>query len=58
MPAREAGFLALLAIAGDSYCEIAERKGVTYTNVNKHLARASRRTSRCARGGETAGAGP
>ena len=32
----EARYLALLA-AGYSYREIAEREGVTYTNVNKHL---------------------
>ena len=49
LPKREGRYLALLA-AGYTYREIAEREGVTYTNVNKHLARASRR-ARALRGG-------
>jgi DNA-directed RNA polymerase specialized sigma24 family protein len=43
--------------AGYSYREISEREGVTYTNVNKHLARASRRARERRLGGETDGAG-
>jgi DNA-binding CsgD family transcriptional regulator len=42
LPGREALYLALFA-AGYTYHEIAEREGVTYMNVNKHLARANRR---------------
>lgn len=34
---------AVLRVAGLSYREIAAREGVTYTNVNKHLTKASRR---------------
>ncbi|HEX4108124.1 MAG TPA: sigma factor-like helix-turn-helix DNA-binding protein [Solirubrobacteraceae bacterium] len=34
---------AVLRVAGFSYREIAARQGVTYTNVNKHLTKASRR---------------
>ncbi len=45
-------YLALLA-AGYTYHEISEREGVTYTNVNKHLARASRRGRALREGGET-----
>jgi RNA polymerase sigma factor (sigma-70 family) len=33
---------AVLRVAGLSYREIAVREGVTYTNVNKHLTKASR----------------
>jgi RNA polymerase sigma factor (sigma-70 family) len=39
LPERQRCYLALL-IAGYSYQEIVELAGVTYTNVNKHLARA------------------
>jgi RNA polymerase sigma factor (sigma-70 family) len=53
---REARYLALLA-AGYSYREIAEREGVTYTNVNKHLARGSRRARELRDGGENHSAG-
>ncbi|MGD9735967.1 MAG: RNA polymerase sigma factor [Solirubrobacterales bacterium] len=34
---------AVLRVVGFSYREIAAREGVTYTNVNKHLAKASQR---------------
>ena len=48
---REARYLALLA-AGYSYAEIAEREGVTYTNVNKHLSRGALRARELREGGE------
>ena len=41
LPERQRRYLALLA-AGFSYDEIAHRCDATYTNVNKHLARARR----------------
>jgi len=53
---REARYLALLA-AGYSYREIAEREGVSYSNVNKHLARGSRRARDLRDGGEKRSAG-
>ncbi len=56
LPERQARYLALFA-AGYTYREIAEREGVTYTNVNKHLARASQRAPALREGGETPGAG-
>ena len=48
---REARYLALLA-AGYSYKEIAQREGVTLTNVNKHLTRGSLRARELREGGE------
>lgn len=42
LPERQRRY-ALLKTAGLSYREIAEAQDVTYTNVNKHLAKASRR---------------
>lgn len=42
LPACQRRF-AVLRVSGLSYAEIAEQEGVTYTNVNKHLAKASRR---------------
>lgn len=42
LPERERRYLALLA-AGYRYHEIVEHAGVTYTNVNKYLAKARRR---------------
>ena len=48
---REARYLALLA-AGYSYAEIAEREGVTLTNVNKHLSRGALRARELREGGE------
>ena len=42
LPERERRYLALLA-AGYRYHEIVEHAGVTYTNVNKHLAKARSR---------------
>ncbi len=49
LPGREARYLTLFA-AGYTYHEIAEREGVTYTNVNKPLARASRRAQALGKG--------
>ena len=48
---REARYLALLA-AGYTYKEIAEREGVTLTNVNKHLTRGALRARELRGGGE------
>ena len=48
---REARYLALLA-AGYAYREIAEREGVTVTNVSKHLTRGSLRARELREGGE------
>ena len=48
---REARYLALLA-AGYAYKEIAEREGVTLTNVNKHLTRGALRARELREGGE------
>jgi RNA polymerase sigma factor (sigma-70 family) len=55
---RERRYLALKT-AGYSYKEIADRCGVTYTNVNKHLTRArARLRAPAARSGTHNGGGP
>lgn len=42
LPERQRRYMTL-RVAGLSYQEIVQGEGVTYTNVNKHLAKASRR---------------